>query len=71
MTETAEAISAIRTAEAATSAELIGATYHCLDERDGLVVYDKTSLHKCIDLFRSVAPQLAFTHTALDYMMDT
>jgi LmbE family N-acetylglucosaminyl deacetylase len=70
MTESSEAISARRTAEAATAAALIGATYHCLDERDGLVVYDKTSLHKCIDLFRGVAPQLAFTHSPLDYMMD-
>jgi LmbE family N-acetylglucosaminyl deacetylase len=70
MTESQETLSARRTGEAAASAKLIGATYHCLDERDGLVVYDKTSIHKCVDLFRAVAPQLAFTHTALDYMMD-
>ena len=28
--------------------------YHCLDERDGLVVYDKPALRKTLDLFRAV-----------------
>ena len=28
------------------AAALIGATYHCLDERDGLVVYDKPTVQK-------------------------
>jgi len=64
------AISARRTDEARRAASLLGAQYHCLDERDGLVVYDKPSLQKCIDLFRRVAPSLVFTHTASDYMMD-
>ncbi len=63
-------ISHIRTSEARKAAALIGATYHCLDERDGLVVYDKPTLQKTIDLFRVVAPTLAFTHTPVDYMMD-
>jgi LmbE family N-acetylglucosaminyl deacetylase len=70
MTENRWAISARRTAEAAAAAALIGATYHCLDERDGLVVYDKPTLQKSIELFRRVAPQLVFTHSPLDYMMD-
>lgn len=69
-TETPWAIGARRTEEARQSAALIHATYHCLDERDGLVVYDKPTLRKCIDLFRRVAPHLVFTHTASDYMMD-
>ena len=64
------AISARRTAEAANAAALIGATYHCLDERDGLVTYDKPTQQKTIDLFRRVAPRLVFAHTPLDYMMD-
>lgn len=64
------AISARRTGEARAAAALIGATYYCLDERDGLVVYDKPTVQKCIDLMRRVAPQLVFAHTALDYMMD-
>ena len=70
MTEDRWAISARRTAEARAAAAVIGATYHCLDERDGLVVYDKPTLQKSFDLFRRVAPQLVFIHTPLDYMMD-
>ena len=63
-------ISARRTGEARAAAALIGATYHCMDERDGLVVYDKETLQKGADLFRRVAPRLVFIHTPLDYMMD-
>lgn len=70
MNENCWDISHIRTNEAKKAAALIGGTYHCLDERDGLVVYDKPTLHKVIDLFRVVAPTLAFTHTPVDYMMD-
>jgi LmbE family N-acetylglucosaminyl deacetylase len=63
-------ISAIRTGEGRKSAEMIGAQYHCLDEPDGLVVYDKPTVQKTIDLFRRIAPSLVFTHPAKDYMMD-
>ena len=68
--ETPEAISTRRTGEARRAAALIGAEYHCLDERDGLVVYDKPTLRKAIDLLRRIAPALVFTHAANDYMMD-
>ncbi len=68
--ETPEAISARRTGEARKAAALIRAEYHCLDERDGLVVYDKPTLRKTIDLVRRVAPALVFTHAPNDYMMD-
>jgi LmbE family N-acetylglucosaminyl deacetylase len=63
-------ISSIRTAEGAAAAKLIGATYHCLDEKDGLVVYDKPTIQKAVDLFRRIAPSLVFTHAAKDYMLD-
>ncbi len=63
-------ISSLRTRENLASAAKIGATYHCLDERDGMVVYDKPSLQKAIDLFRRIAPSLVFTHAPKDYMMD-
>ncbi len=69
-TEPPEAIIARRAEEARQSAALLGAAYQCLDERDGLVVYDKPTLRKCIDLLRRVAPQLVLTHSADDYMMD-
>jgi LmbE family N-acetylglucosaminyl deacetylase len=63
-------ISSVRTREAAASAKLIGATYHCLDERDGFVVYDKPTIRKAVDLFRRVAPSLVFAHAPRDYMLD-
>ena len=70
MTQTRHEISAIRTKEAEQSAKLLGATYHCLDERDGFIIYDKPTLQKTYDLFRRVNPSLVFTHPAADYMMD-
>ncbi|NNM87411.1 MAG: PIG-L family deacetylase [Phycisphaerae bacterium] len=70
MTANRWSISATRTAEAAAAAVMIGATYHCLDERDGMVVYDKPTVQKTIDLFRRIAPMLVFTHAPKDYMMD-
>jgi LmbE family N-acetylglucosaminyl deacetylase len=63
-------ISAIRMEEARQSAALIGGQYHCLGERDGLIVYDKPTLAKMYDLFRAVAPALVFTHAPKDYMVD-
>jgi LmbE family N-acetylglucosaminyl deacetylase len=70
MTETRWSISAIRTAEGKRAAELLGGAYHCLDERDIFVVFDKPTIQKTIDLFRRVAPSLVFTHAPKDYMMD-
>jgi LmbE family N-acetylglucosaminyl deacetylase len=70
MTENRWDISSIRTKEAAASAAKIGATYHCLDEKDGFVVYDKPTIRKTMDLFRRVAPSLVFTHAPRDYMVD-
>ncbi len=70
MTETPWAIAGRRTQEAANAAKVIGGTYHCLGENDGVVVYDKINLQKSFDLFRRVAPSLVFIHAAKDYMMD-
>ena len=64
------AISATRTQEARAAAAQIGATYHCLGELDGRVVYEKAAIQKAIDLFRRVCPSLVFTHAPKDYMMD-
>src|SRR5688572_8998918 len=63
-------ISSVRTREATAAAKIIGATYHCIDERDGFVVYDKPAIQKTVDLFRRVAPSLVFAHAPRDYMMD-
>ncbi|MBC7354152.1 MAG: PIG-L family deacetylase [Thermogutta sp.] len=70
MTENRWDISSRRTREATAAAQLIGATYHCLDERDGFIVYDKPTIQKAVDLFRRIAPGLVFTHALRDYMMD-
>jgi LmbE family N-acetylglucosaminyl deacetylase len=63
-------ISAIRTGEARAAAATLGGSYHCLEERDALVVYDKPTLLKAYDLFRRVAPTLVLTHAPRDYMVD-
>src|SRR5688572_32876380 len=63
-------ISSVRTREATAAAKIIDATYHCIDERDGMVVYDKPAIRKTVDLFRRVAPSLVFAHAPRDYMMD-
>lgn len=66
----AEEIASIRRGEAAAAAQLIGATYHCLEERDVNVLYDHPANRKAIDLFRQIAPTLVFTHPRHDYMLD-
>ena len=68
--ETKWSIGGIRTKEAEKAAAMVGGTYHCLDERDGLVVYDKVTIQKATDLFRRVAPSLAIIPPQKDYMMD-
>ena len=70
MTLPAEQIAEIRRNEAAAAAQQIGATYHCLEQRDVNVVFDQPTNRKAIDLFRKVAPTLVFTHPRLDYMLD-
>src|SRR5437588_5791255 len=47
-----EEISRIRRAEAADAAALIGATYHCLEERDLLVFYSRPTLQLVTRLLR-------------------
>jgi LmbE family N-acetylglucosaminyl deacetylase len=69
-TETTWAISHKRIVEAQNAAASIGATYHCIDEGDGMIVYDKASIKKTVDLFRQVAPSLVFIPAAKDYMID-
>lgn len=63
-------IADIRRAEARQAAESIGATYHCLEERDVNVIYNHAANRKAIDLFRQVNPTLVFTHPRHDYMLD-
>jgi LmbE family N-acetylglucosaminyl deacetylase len=70
MTLSREEIASIRRREGAGAAAKIGATYHCLEEPDVQVVFDKPTNRKVIDLFRKVAPSMVFTHPRHDYMLD-
>jgi LmbE family N-acetylglucosaminyl deacetylase len=65
-----EAISAVRRAEGHAAAAEIGATYHCLEEKDLLVVYNEQALDKVVRLFRAVRPDVVLTHSPADYMLD-
>jgi N-acetylglucosamine malate deacetylase 1 len=66
----ADEISRIRRAEGAAAAGLIGAAYHCLEERDLLVFYNERPLENITHLLRKVRPRLVFTHSPADYMLD-
>jgi LmbE family N-acetylglucosaminyl deacetylase len=63
-------ISRIRRNEGAQAASLIGATYHCLEERDLLVFYQERALEKVVRLLRQVQPDVVFTHSPADYLLD-
>lgn len=65
-----EQIAAVRRAENAKSAALIGATYHCLELRDLYVTYDKDSIRRAMSVTRAIGPTLMFTHPPQDYMLD-
>jgi N-acetylglucosamine malate deacetylase 1 len=63
-------ISRIRRAEAARAAALLGGTYHCLEERDLLVMYNERALQNVTHLLRRVRPRLVLTHSPADYLLD-
>src|SRR5713226_5712526 len=65
-----EEISRIRRKEGADAAALIGATYHCLEERDLLVFYNERALERVTRLLREVRPRIVLTHSPADYMLD-
>jgi N-acetylglucosamine malate deacetylase 1 len=65
-----EEISRVRRAEGAAAAAVIGATYHCLEERDLQVFYNERALEKVTRLLRQVRPRLLLTHSPADYMLD-
>lgn len=65
-----EEIAAIRRAEGAAAARILGGTYHCLESRDAYVTYDEATLRKAMSLTRSISPTVMFTHALQCYMMD-
>jgi LmbE family N-acetylglucosaminyl deacetylase len=66
----AEEISRVRRAEGAAAAARVGGRYHCLEERDLLVLYNERTLEKVTRLLRQVRPRVVFTHSPSDYMLD-
>jgi len=65
-----EEISRIRRAEAAKSAAILDGSYHCLEEGDIFILYDRQSLLKAIELLRKIKPAIVFTTSPSDYMVD-
>jgi LmbE family N-acetylglucosaminyl deacetylase len=63
-------ISRIRRAEGAKAAALMGAAYHCVEEKDLLVFYNERTLEKVTRLLRLVQPSIVLTHSPADYMLD-
>ena len=66
----AEEISRIRRAEGACAAAVLGATYHCLEERDLRIFYHERPLERVTRLLREVRPRIILTHSPADYMLD-
>src|SRR5438128_2038458 len=52
MDRTPEPIAAVRRAEGAAAAAVLGATYHCLEERDLLIFYAERPLERVTRLLR-------------------
>ncbi len=63
-------IAAIRRAEGAKAAKLLGATYHCLESRDLFVTFDERTIRQAVMLMRHIAPTVVLTHSLTDYMLD-
>jgi LmbE family N-acetylglucosaminyl deacetylase len=63
-------ISRLRLKEAQRSADLLGAQFTSLKEKDLLVFYDRRTVCKVMELVRRVDPSLVFTHSPSDYMLD-
>ncbi len=70
LTGDADEVARMRIAEGTEAAKVAGATFHCLHEPDGRVVYDREALQKTIDLFRQIAPTLVITMPMSDYHAD-
>ncbi|MBX9680162.1 MAG: PIG-L family deacetylase [Gemmataceae bacterium] len=66
----AEEIARIRRSEGHKAAQLMGATYHCVESRDLRVFYDEPTLERVVRLFRTVRPDVVLTHSPSDYMLD-
>jgi LmbE family N-acetylglucosaminyl deacetylase len=69
-THTRADISAIRRTEAAASAAVLNGTFQCLECDDIFIAYDRPTLLKVIGMIRRVRPEIVFTMSPDDYMVD-
>jgi LmbE family N-acetylglucosaminyl deacetylase len=65
-----ERIAEVRRGEGARAAGLIGAVYHCVEERDLRIFYADGPLERVTRLLRQVRPRVVLTHSPADYMLD-
>lgn len=65
-----EEIARIRRQEGTRAAALLGAAYHCLEERDLLIFYQERPLESITRLLRTMRPRIVLTHSPADYMLD-
>lgn len=65
-----EEISRIRRGEGKAAAEAIGATYHCLEERDLRVIYNEPALEKVVRFLNATQATVVLTHSPDDYHLD-
>lgn len=63
-------IACVRRGEAAKSAELLGASYECLEFRDLSICFDNDSRHKVTEAIRRAKPDIVITAPPVDYMSD-
>jgi LmbE family N-acetylglucosaminyl deacetylase len=63
-------ISRVRLKEGQRAAAMLGAPFTSLKEKDLLVLYDRPTICKVMELVRRVDPVLVFTHSPSDYMLD-
>ena len=63
-------LAVLRRAEGAAAAALIGATYHCLGERDLRVNHTEASVENVVRLLARVRPNIVITHSPDDYHPD-
>ena len=67
---TPDEIARIRRTEGKAACEAVGATYHCLEERDLRVIFGERPMEKVCRLINTVRPAIVFTHSPEDYHLD-
>jgi LmbE family N-acetylglucosaminyl deacetylase len=69
-TRTRAEISAIRKKEAASAAAMLNGQYQCMECDDVFILYDRPTLLRVVKLIRQVKPEIVFTMSPEDYMVD-